>query len=142
MEVVGVFIIWTFVLYWTHRLGHTLPVVKYFHFKHHYFIKHNHTKWHWSNLLLFNDTWECTIDLWLTEIIPTLILAYIFNSPWLFVCYYVWASLFQERYEHNKDINVYPITSGQWHLTHHKTGRYNYGIFLPVWDKLFGTELR
>jgi sterol desaturase/sphingolipid hydroxylase (fatty acid hydroxylase superfamily) len=59
---------------------------------------------------------------------------------WLFVVYYIWAAFIQEAVEHNSNFSIYPIlTSGKWHMVHHYHKNYNYGVFFPIWDILFGT---
>jgi sterol desaturase/sphingolipid hydroxylase (fatty acid hydroxylase superfamily) len=117
-----------------------MPFIQHIHWNHHWYISNHKTTWHWSNLFLFNDTWISTIDLWITEVVPTLLFAWVFDAWWVLVFYYVWASTVQEAVEHNTKINLYPVTSGQWHLLHHKQADRNFGVFIPVWDKLFGTE--
>jgi sterol desaturase/sphingolipid hydroxylase (fatty acid hydroxylase superfamily) len=134
------FFLWTFILYWIHRAAHITPIIKKYHFNHHKVINTNSIKWNWNNLLLYNDTVESTIDLWLTEVIPSLIVSYVTGQWWIIIFYYLWAALLQERIEHNKNFDIPFLTSGKWHLKHHRTGNLNYGLFLPIWDKLLGTE--
>jgi len=31
------------------------------------------------------------------------------------------------------------LSLGKWHLIHHKHSKYNYGLFVPIWDILFKT---
>jgi sterol desaturase/sphingolipid hydroxylase (fatty acid hydroxylase superfamily) len=140
------FLFWTLILYWIHRLGHYTPVIQKFHRDHHKFIsagvKGNQkpNDWHWSNLFLFNDNWNSTIDLWLTEVLPTLVYSLITGQWWISIFYYVWAAFIQERIEHNPSFNIYPfLTSGKWHLLHHYDAGKNYGLFFPIWDIIFGT---
>lgn len=132
------FIVWTFVIYWCHRLAHIIPVIRDIHYDHHKFVNHNTVDWHWSNLFLFNDTWKSTVDLWITEVIPTIIVS-LFVGWWLFIAYYLWAAFIQERIEHNENFNWYPLTSGRWHMVHHRNASYNFGIFIPIWDIMFRT---
>jgi sterol desaturase/sphingolipid hydroxylase (fatty acid hydroxylase superfamily) len=140
-ECVLVFLTWTFVLYWIHRVGHKIPFVNRFHQDHHLYInRKGGTTWHWNNLFLYNDTWMSTIDLWITEVIPTIIFSAITGYWWVFVFYYLWAALLQEIIEHNPKFDWYPfLTSGKWHLVHHRNQRRNFGLFVPLWDILFGT---
>lgn len=135
------FFLWTLMLYWIHRIGHETPIVRGFHLDHHRHILSNHTTWHWNNLFLVNDNLRGTIDLWLTEVIPTLVFSCVTGEYWIFVFYYLWAALIQETIEHNKDFDLPLLTSGKWHLIHHRSN-YNYGLFFPVWDILFGTYKR
>jgi sterol desaturase/sphingolipid hydroxylase (fatty acid hydroxylase superfamily) len=96
---------------------------------------------HWKNAFLWFDNWKSTVDQWLTEVIPTLILSAVTGHWWLFVAYYVWAAFIQEAIEHNPKVNFYPfLTSGKWHLIHHQDPNKNYGVFIPIWDLVFGTR--
>ena len=141
MNFIVEFITWTLMLYVIHRAIHVTPYLKFIHMDHHRYVNKNKTSWHWSNLFLFNDTWTSTFDLWITEVIPTLIFAWLFDAWWLAIFYYLWAALIQEIIEHNPKFNKYPfITSGQWHLIHHKNSKKNFGLFFPIWDKIFITE--
>lgn len=134
------FLLWTLLLYWIHRLGHIIPIIKDFHYDHHRFINtHGNQGWNINNLLLFNDTWPSTVDLYITEVIPTLIFAIITEQYWIFVFYYLWAALLQESIEHNEKVNLPLLTSGRWHLLHHRSN-YNYGLFFPLWDIVFKTH--
>lgn len=132
------FFLWTLILYWIHRIGHKLPVVRTIHMHHHRFVLHHTTTWHWSNLVLFNDDWTSTLDLWLTEVIPTLLFSLVTGQWWISVFYYIWAAFIQESIEHNPNFNLPILTSGKWHLIHHRNNS-NYGLFMPIWDIIFGT---
>ena len=132
---------WTLLLYWVHRAAHVLNFMKPFHDDHHnYIVDNKGTTWNINNIFLFNDTWYSTVDLWLTEVIPTLVFAITTGAWWIAVFYWLWAAFFQENIEHNLEFNYYPFTSGRWHLVHHQNPNKNYGLFFPVWDKVFRTE--
>ena len=134
------FLLWTFILYWIHRIVHKTLVIKNWHWDHHVYItKHGALGWKWNNIFLFNDTWCSTLDLYITEVIPTLLFSLITGQWWIFLFYYSWAALFQENLEHNKNVNIPFIASGKWHLIHHKHPNKNYGLFFPIWDIIFGT---
>jgi len=138
------FLLWTFILYWIHRSVHKIPVVRDYHWNHHNFInaeKHPNS-WQWNNLFLFNDNWPSTLDLWLTEVIPSFLFSWITGQWWIMGFYYVWAAFIQESIEHNPKINLPFLTSGKWHLLHHKHRNKNFGLFFPLWDKLFKSEMR
>ena len=108
---------------------------------HHRYINNNGMQgWRWNNLLLYNDTKNSTIDLYITEVIPTFLFSLITGQWWIFIFYYVWAAFFQETLEHNPNINVFGFTSGKWHLIHHKRNNKNYSLFFPIWDILFQTN--
>lgn len=137
------FFLWLLVLYWVHRVAHKLPVIKNWHWDHHvYIVKNGSSGRQLNNLVLFNDTWTSTLEMYVTEVIPTLLFSAITGQWWIFVFYYVWAAFFQETLEHNKHVNVPVFTSGQWHLIHHRRPNKNYGLLFPIWDILFGTYKR
>lgn len=127
-------------LYWVHRLAHKVPYLRTIHRDHHRFILQNNVGWHWSNLFLYNDTFLSTADLWITEVIPTILFSVVTGQWWIFVFYYLWAALVQERIEHNNSINIPLLTSGRWHLVHHKNSNKNFGLFFATWDILFRTN--
>ena len=140
MYYVLVFILWTFVIYWMHRAAHIVPFMNKLHADHHKQIAQDTYKGlHWTNLFLYFDSPKSTADQWATEVIPTIVMS-LFVGWWLFAVYYVWAAFIQEAIEHNPKFNFYPfITSGKWHLLHHEDNDKNFGVFFPVWDRLFGT---
>lgn len=142
-KLVGIiyFATWTLMLYAIHRLAHQLSWLSKYHQDHHKQVAQNtNLGFHWTNLLLIVDNRDSTIDQWLTEVIPTVVFCAVTGHWWIFVFYYVWAAFIQERIEHNNTVNWYPwLTSGRWHLVHHKHPRSNYGVFTPAWDILFRT---
>jgi len=134
------FLLWLFFLYWLHRLAHVLPVIKKLHLDHHIYITQNqNVSWHWSNLFLITQTLKSTVDLWITEVIPTLLFSLITGQWWILIFYYLWAAILQETLEHDKNLNLPILTSGKWHLLHHSDFRKNFGIFFPLWDIVFNT---
>jgi len=135
-----IFIGWTLYLYLCHRLVHVTPIIKNFHRHHHVFILTNQTSWKWNNLFLYNDDIVGTIDLWITDVLPTILFCFMFDSWYILLFYWCWAALLQEKLEHNPNVNVFGCTFGKWHLEHHRTPNKNFGLFFPVWDKIFKTE--
>ena len=142
MDYLLIFLLWTFVVYWMHRAAHVIPFMRRFHMDHHKQVTNQTINGlSWKNAFLWFDSKESTIDQWLTEVIPTIVISSIAGHWWLFVAYYIWAAFIQEAVEHNKKINLYPfITSGKWHLIHHDYANKNYGVFVPIWDIVFRTR--
>lgn len=137
------FLAWTFCLYWIHRIVHRTPYIKKWHYDHHTFIvKNGSPSWKWNNIFLYNDTWLSTLDLYVTEVIPTLVFSLITGQWWISIFYYVWAAFLQEALEHNNKVDFPLITTGKWHLTHHYQPNKNYGLFFPIWDIIFKTEYK
>ena len=141
MNIVWLFLLWTMILYWIHRCGHKIKFINKYHQDHHRYIRyHPNVGWSWKNLFLYNDTKNSTIDLWITEVIPTIIFSYVTGHWVFFAFYYFWAAFVQESIEHNRKFSLYPLTSGKWHLVHHKNQNMNFGLFFPLWDIIFGTN--
>lgn len=142
MTYVFIFLLWTFVVYWMHRLAHELPFAREYHLDHHSQVTDNTIQGlSWKNTFLWFDSWNSTVDQWITEVIPTILISAITGHWWLTLAYYIWAAFIQESVEHNDKINLYPwITSGKWHLIHHDDPTKNYGVFIPLWDIVFGTR--
>lgn len=136
---IAYFLSWTLMLYVIHRLAHAVPYVRRWHLDHHSYVNKHVTAWHWSNLFLYNDTWISTLDLWITEVIPTIVFSAVTGQWWILIFYYFWAALIQETIEHNKQVNIPFLTHGQWHLVHHSNVKYNFGLFFPLWDVIFKT---
>jgi sterol desaturase/sphingolipid hydroxylase (fatty acid hydroxylase superfamily) len=127
-------------LYFIHRLAHKIKFIKVFHNQHHVYVnKIGSSGWKLNNIVLYNDNLPSTIDLYITEVIPTFIFSLITNQWWIFIFYYIWAAFLQEELEHKKGLNFTVLTSGDWHLIHHRNPNKNFGLFLPVWDILFRT---
>ena len=144
MEYIAVFLLWTFMIYWIHRAVHdfNIPYMSDFHWDHHKQVTNENTiGLHWTNMLLINDNIKSTLDLWCTEIIPTIVFCWLTGHWWILIGYYIWAAFIQEAIEHNKNFDWYPfMTSGKWHLEHHKDHRVNLSLFVPIWDILFKTH--
>jgi len=140
---IGVFLLWSFSEYIMHVLAHQIPMMKYIHSHHHRFIFQNsNTKWDWRNIFLWTDSWMCTLDLWVIEVIPTLVISAVTGHWWLFLAFYIWTAYIQENVEHNPKIKIPNLTSGQWHLHHHVNSKSNFGTLVTFWDKLFRTEVK
>ena len=140
MHYIFVFLLWTFVVYWAHRLVHVLPYFKNIHTDHHKQISQDtFDGLSWKNLFLYFDSPKSTLDQWYTEVIPTIIMSLIFGWE-VFAVYYIWAAFIQESVEHNSMFDIYPlITSGKWHMVHHTHKNSNFGVMIPIWDMIFGT---
>lgn len=141
LESIFYFFLWTFFIYWIHRMCHSVCALSKFHKFHHRFVAKNSITWHWSNLLLFNDDWPSTIDYWITEVLPTIIFVLITQQWWLAIGFYLYAAFIQEWLEHNPNFSIYPFyTSGKWHILHHIAPPCNFGIGTPFWDWVFKTN--
>ena len=140
LRAIAFFILWSLSVYLMHRLVHGVRGLGRWHARHHAVVAAGRQGWHWNNLLLFNDDWPSTADLWMTEIAPALGCAWLTQAYWPLLAYYLYAALLQERLEHNPRFSLYPwLTAGAWHVAHHRDPRVNFGFLTPAWDILFGT---
>ena len=142
MEYISYFILWTFVIYWSHRIFHIIPILEKIHWCHHNYVTTGtgSTGWNCKHMFLWVDNLDGTIDQWLMEVIPTIIFSWATGQWWMCVFYWAWTAFIQERIEHNSKVNLMPfITSGKWHLVHHQDSTKNFGVFFPIWDWIFGT---
>ncbi len=64
MEYIFHYLIWTFFIYWLHRIVHVTEWTNYYHSDHHRYITENWnnelenpTGWSWSDVFLIEDTW-------------------------------------------------------------------------------------
>lgn len=142
VEFISLFLLWTLMIYCNHRLAHVLPFY-HLHDEHHRLVAADSEPGpNWKNYFLYLDNWKVTLDNWIIEVIPTLIFSYL-TGYWIFsIIHYIWTAFLQEHLEHDVKFDLYPFTSGKWHMNHHSRYNCNYGLFIPLWDKIFGTEIR
>jgi len=133
------FFLWTLILYWIHRGLHYIPKLQDIHQDHHDYVIEHGPSWNWKNIFIWVDTWKSTADQWITEVIPTAIFCYITGYWWIGIFYWAWSAFIQEWIEHNEKFNLPILTSGKWHLVHHRDWTKNFGVFFSIWDRVFGT---
>ena len=140
LECLAWLFLWSFMIYWIHRIAHMVPALGRWHREHHAYVRQHEITWHWNNIFLFNDNWPSTVDYWTTEVIPTFLFSWITGQWWIMIGFYFYAAFIQEWVEHNRSFNAYPLyTSGQWHMLHHTHYPCNFGIMTPLWDVMFKT---
>lgn len=125
----------------THRAFHTVPFLWYLHKSHHDEVNADYgNRPQWTAILLWTDSWKTTIDLWLIEYIPTAFYCWIFGCWWIAVMYYFWVAFVQDFIDHNPRFNLYPLlSSGKYHMQHHKNYKINYATMFPWSDWIMGT---
>ena len=135
------FLLWTLVLYWVHRAVHKLPYLKDIHKEHHrYVVRSKESGIALRHLLLVHKSKDYTIDLWITEVIPTIVFSLLTGQIWILIVYYVWAALFQTSTKYDSNFDVFPITWGSWTLLHYRHNSNNFGSVFSLWDRLFKTN--
>lgn len=144
LEFLLLLLLWTMMIYWTHRLAHRLPCLWRFHSAHHAVEYKGEYEFSWWNLVGWFNDWKSTIDQWLTEIIPTTLFVLVFPQAWpILVIYYVDGFVLAEGLtDHNPRIDIPALSMGKYHLRHHADMSGNYDLYFRLWDKVFGTQLR
>lgn len=136
------FLLFSFVVYWTHRIAHNTKFLWYFHKAHHSILYAGDYEFSWWNLVGWFNDWQATVDQWVTEIIPLLIMIYIWPGAWpIAVLYYLDGFILAEGItDHNPRINIPGLAMGRYHLMHHQNTTVNYDQYFRLWDTIFGTK--
>ena len=135
------FFLWTLLLYVVHRLAHALPYIKKIHSEHHRYVMRNRD-WgiKWQDLYLSRGANKVTLDLWFTEVIPTLLFCAVTGHWWIFGAYYFWSAFYEKATKYNRDVDVFLVTWGMWTLTHYRRNTLNFGGIFSLWDIIFKTN--
>jgi len=135
------FFLWTLLLYGVHRLVHILPYIKKIHNEHHRYVMRN-KDWYikWEDLYLSRGNNKVTVDLWITEVIPTLLFCAVTGHWWIFGLYYGWSAFYEKTTKYNRDVDVFLVTWGMWTLTHYRRTTLNFGGIFSLWDMIFKTN--
>ena len=136
------FLIWTLVIYWTHKAAHSFEWLWQFHQAHHEVEYNGELEFSWWNLVGWFNDWRSTLDQWITEVIPTGVFILIFPDAWpIAIFYYIDGFVLAEGLtDHNPRIDVPGLSMGRYHLLHHKNPNVNYDLYFRIWDRLFGTS--
>jgi sterol desaturase/sphingolipid hydroxylase (fatty acid hydroxylase superfamily) len=147
------FLLWSLGAYWFHRLGHVAhrlnPLFK-IHMAHHR-VDYDAGRAPGESLvqpqyfLLWYGNLAASADVWITIFIPAIVLS-IFNPatgiPLIVLLYFYEAILSERLLDHNPNMRG-PLTVifawGNYHLSHHHHVRTNYGLYITLWDRVFGT---
>lgn len=130
LEWVGLFVfgvlLFTFIEYWLHRVV-----------LHRWFFKATHERHH------THPKEYVVFPIWY---LPPIFLAFYFVLPLAvfagFIVGYCWF-LYWHHWLHHIDLKRWPRPVQRyatWHLGHHQRDDYNFGIVVPIWDFLFGTN--
>ncbi|MCV3274383.1 sterol desaturase family protein [Roseobacter sinensis] len=136
------FILFTFVVYWTHRAAHKFAFLWYLHSSHHAQRYKGEFEFSWLNLIGWFNDWRATADQWVTEILPLCVMLYIWPDAWpIAVLYYVDGFVLAEGItDHNPRIDIPGLAMGRYHLKHHQDHSVNYDQYFRLWDTVFGTR--
>jgi len=150
IELLIVFLSWTFLTYWLHRLAHVKSkynILYKLHAAHHevnYFK--GGEKFSIGYLFFYFGDIRVTFDVLLTITFPLILLTFLYPSQGLVLLafHYLHEVFLSERLlDHNPKIKGY-ITHyfawGSYHLQHHRNPRSNYSAFITLWDKIFRTQ--
>jgi len=150
----AVFLVWTFAIYWLHRISHlTHPYnplwqVHRAHHKIPYLSEPSGSKFpRIGQFFLWLGSWRASLDVILVMTLPALLIALAiprYGIP-LLVFHYVY-ELFCSEYalDHNPRIKgdiVKYFAWGDFHLFHHTASKNNFGLVITLWDRVFGTSV-
>jgi sterol desaturase/sphingolipid hydroxylase (fatty acid hydroxylase superfamily) len=147
----GLFLLWTLIVYGLHRLSHIKHKFNFLYFIHihHHRVNYSNAserKFNWRYLLFFFGSFYESLDVLITMTLPALVLYFIFPAygAYILVFHYLYEVFLSEnQLDHNPNISGV-ITNyfswGKYHLKHHKDVRCNYSLIIPLWDFVFGTQ--
>ncbi len=152
--IVGVVLVWTFSIYWLHRLAHIHhPKNPLWHLhRAHHAIHYLGTprKSFWPSLgqfLFWLGSWRASLDVIVTITIPAIILAVFlprYGIPLLIFHYFYEVFCSEYALDHNPNIKgrlTRIFAWGDFHLLHHMTPRNNFSLIITFWDRVFGTAV-
>ena len=150
----GVLLLWTFIIYWMHRLAHIHhprnPLWQ-LHRAHHaigYLSAPSQSTWpRFGQFLLWLGSWRASLDVIVSMTIPAIVIAIIiprYGVPLLIFHYFY--ELFCSEYalDHNPNIQggiTRVFAWGDFHLLHHMTPRNNFCLIITLWDRVFRTAV-
>ncbi|WP_306250981.1 sterol desaturase family protein [Parvularcula sp. IMCC14364] len=138
LQVPVVLLIQDFYFYWMHRIVHEPAFYNRVHKTHH--LSTNPSPFSAFAFHPFEAVLEIAILLVLVFIIPLHAIALI-TAGLLSLVYNVYGHLGYEvmpRFLANSPFG-YWLNKSAYHNQHHRTYRYNYGLYTVIWDRLYGT---
>ncbi|MGQ4665510.1 sterol desaturase family protein [Metabacillus halosaccharovorans] len=148
VKLVIYFLIWSLYSYVIHRIAHIPskknPLLK-IHLVHHRVKYDDSFLPEWPNFFFWFGSWRASLDVWITLTLPVVIIAIIDPVPGVILLvfhYFYEVFLAGNVVDHNPNIKgkiTRYFAIGQYHVRHHEVYRANYGFFITLWDRLFGT---
>ncbi len=151
--IAGCFLLWTFCIYWLHRLSHIHhkrnPLWK-IHQAHHrikYFQLRPYEPPSLGSYFFWLGDFKTSFDVFLVMTVPLLIISYFFPQYGigLLIFHYFYEVFGSEAVlDHNPRIEgkiTHYFAWGSYHLYHHVDLKKNYGLMTTFWDHVFGTAV-
>jgi sterol desaturase/sphingolipid hydroxylase (fatty acid hydroxylase superfamily) len=151
MIIIGLFLLWTLLIYFMHRLAHyrhRFNPLYSIHLSHHKinYLEDENRKFKWYYLLFYFGGVLETMDVLLMLTMPAFMVYFVYPPMgiYLLLFHYLYESFLSEGVlDHNPKIKG-KITNffswGKYHLIHHKTWKYNYSLMITLWDRVFRTR--
>lgn len=145
IKILLLIILWDLACYWMHRWAHNAKWYLRIHAAHHKKIYNAEQSWLPSigSFFLWHGCWKQSLDILISFTMPAVVISYIFNCWWVLLFHYLYEVFLADGlWQHNVRIKSNILAGGQYHLEHHRNPRCNYGSILPIWDKIFKTEVK
>lgn len=150
-QLMGVFLVWTFIIYWIHRISHIKGrwnILWKIHRAHHAipYLTMKVERWpKFGQFFFWLGDFKTSIDVVIVLTIPLVLLTLLFPYPGLclLVFHYIYEVFLGEGIlDHNTQLRG-PVTRvfawGSFHLHHHVKLERNYGLIITLWDRVFRT---
>jgi sterol desaturase/sphingolipid hydroxylase (fatty acid hydroxylase superfamily) len=149
-----VLLLWTFAMYWLHRLSHwhhpKNPLWQ-LHRAHHtipYLSAPSESPWpKLGQFFLWLGSWRASLDVFVVMTLPAIVIALVtptYGIP-LLLFHYLYEVLCSEyALDHNPRVQGWLtrfFAWGDFHLFHHMSPKHNYALIFTLWDRVFGTAV-
>jgi len=151
IKIFFVFMLWTFLIYFMHRLAHVKHKLNFLYFihRHHHRVNYLSSKlrsFNWRHFLFYFGSIHESIDVLIMMTLPAILLCLLFPPYGLYILifhYLYEVFLSESQLDHNPKITG-AITNyfswGKYHLYHHKNIQFNYSLIITFWDLIFKTR--
>lgn len=150
LGIAGCFLLWTFLVYWIHRLSHIEaswnPLWRIHRVHHAIDYSKPRVRLLRPSLVFWFGSIAATADILISITLPLVLVVLIWPSYgiWLLPFHYLYEGIFSERIlDHNPRITgriTRYLSIGRYHMRHHGNKAVNFSIYITLWDRLFRTS--
>lgn len=151
LAILGLFLLWTFLVYWMHRAAHVRSKYNFLyklHLSHHRinYLKEENRAFKWPQLFFYFGSFSASLDVLIMLTLPAFMTFAVFPQYGIYILafHYIYEVFLSEgTLDHNPKIKG-KVTRffawGEYHLSHHEKWNCNYGLTITFWDLVFGTK--